>query len=225
MPGIAGATGIAAPTAPLTRDGATGTTPGAGGGGGGPFGIGSGKSVNHPLVFTNDGLGLIGFLDPRIDQVTSSPSLGLSACPKPRGVDCTLDPAPSPPVIGLIQDRVAYVACGQPDNAILNFKVPIQTQAIAGLPVITSVSIGGKVNIGGSGFTRGTILQLVAPGSSECLEFNKTPKVKEDGALLQQKGRLTDGTKPSRLEGARIRLILPDGTVILLSPPFPNGNG
>ena len=220
-PGSAGATGIAAPSAPLARDGATGTTPGAGGGGGGPFGIASGKSIFHPLVFTNDGLGLIGLLDTRTDQVTSSPSLGLSACPKPRGVDCTTDPAPSPPVLGSIQGRVAYVACGQPDNAILTFKVPAQTQAIAGLPVITSVSIGGKVNIGGSGFTRGTTLQIIEPESSECLGFNKTPKVKEDGALLQQKGRLTDGRKPSRVDNARIRLILPDGTVILLSPPFP----
>lgn len=221
-PGSAGASGIVAPTAPLTRDATTGLTPGAGGGGGGPFGlVALGESAIHPLVFTNDGAGIIGLLDTRIDQVTSSPLLGLSSCPKPRGIAGTVDPSPIPPVVGLGPGRIAYVACGQPDNAILVFKVPAQTQPIKGLPVIESVSFGNKLNIRGSGFTRDIIIQIIAPESTECLGFNNPPKLQDGGTRLQQKGKLTDGRKPGKIGGARIRLILPDGTVILLSPPFP----
>lgn len=222
-PGSAGASGIVAPTAPLTRDSDTGTTLGAGGGGGGPFGVASSRSALHPLVFTNDGAGLVGLLDTRIDQVTSSPLLGLSSCPKPRGIDVGSDPSPIPPVVGLAPGRIAYVACGQPDNAILVFKVPAQTRPIVGLPVIESVALGNKLNIFGSGFTRDIIIQIIAPETTECLGFNKAPKVKDGGAHLQQKGKLTDDRKPGKVGGARIRLIYPDGTVILLSPPFPGG--
>ena len=144
--GSAGATGIAAPDAPLALDPMTGTTPGAGGGGGGPFGIA--QCDNNLLAFTNDARGIAGLLDTRIDQVVSAPPIALASCPKPRGISCAPDPKQISPPIGQ-QIRLAYVACGQPDNSVMIFNVPRFTQNIAGLPVVESIEAGGKVKIKG----------------------------------------------------------------------------
>src|SRR5262249_34925093 len=84
--GSAGASGLAAPTAPLVRDSATGHTLEAGGGGGGPFGIASSGTLTYPMVFTNDGAGVVGMLDSLIDHVVSVPPDGLKMCAKPHGV-------------------------------------------------------------------------------------------------------------------------------------------
>ncbi len=214
--GSAGASGIAAPTAPLVLDPETGATVGAGGGGGGPFAIASTEDERMPLVFTNDATGIIGLLDTRIDQVVSAPPIALASCPKPRGADGGIDPTPIPPMPGLRPGRIAYVACGQPDNAVLFFKVPAITQSIPDLPVIESIKVGNKVSITGQGFVEGARLEVIAPDSLVCLAFDKTPKIKKSGKLLEQKGKLSDGRKPRNVTGAIIRLINPDGTVLIL---------
>jgi YVTN family beta-propeller protein len=207
-PGSAGASGIDAPTAPLALDPATGKTPGAGGGGGGPFGIVSCGA--DPLVFTNDALGIVGLLDARIDQVVSAPPIALASCPKPRGVTCVIIPQPVTP-----PPASAYVACGQPDNSVLVFKVPKITQKIFGLPVIASVKLGSKVEITGTGFEPGTRLEFIPVGSVACLSFDRAAKIKKQGKLLQQKGSLSDGTKPKNRAGF-LRVISPDGTIQLI---------
>jgi YVTN family beta-propeller protein len=211
-PGSAGASGIEAPAAPLALDPATGMTPGAGGGGGGPFGIAS--CVADPLVFTNDALGIVGLLDARIDQVVSAPPVALASCPKPRGVSCAnITPIAQP--TGPQPMGRAFVACGQPDNSVLAFNVPKITQNISGLPVIESVKLGSKVELKGAGFAPGTRLEFIPAGSLACLSFERDPKVKKQGKLLQQKGSLTDGTKPKDRSGF-LRVISPDGSITLI---------
>ncbi|HKQ08023.1 MAG TPA: YncE family protein [Blastocatellia bacterium] len=218
--GSAGASGIAAPTAPLVRDSATGTTPGAGGGGGGPFGIAASGTTNHPLIFTDDGAGVIGLLDTRIDQVVSVPLDGLKMCVRPRGVatgvDSTINlPMPPPP----LSNRLAVVACGQPDNAVVLVSVPPeQAQSIAGFPVIDSVTIDDNVRLSGSGFEDGDRIEAFDPSTGTCLTFNKPKKIKKDGKIFLQRGRLSDGRAPSEINGVLIRFIHEDGTVILLVP-------
>jgi YVTN family beta-propeller protein len=215
-PGSAGASGIPAPTAPLVFDSETGATPGAGGGGGGPFAIASTEDERMPLLFTNDATGITGLLDTLIDQVVSAPPIALASCPKPRGVDGGIDPTPIPPVLGSRSGRIAYVACGQPDNAVLFFKVPALTQSIQDLPVVESIKVGNKISIRGQGFVEGMRLEVIAPDSLACLAFDKDPKIKKKGKLLEQKGNLSDGRKPGNVAGALIRLINPDGTVLIL---------
>ena len=210
--GSEGATGIPAPAAPLALDSQTGKTPGAGGGGGGPFGIAS--CQNDLLAFTNDALGLAGLLDPRVDQVVSAPPVALTSCPKPRGIACALDPRPLPPVLGIVPMRLAYVACGQPDNSVIIFNVPRIAQRISGAPVIESIQVGSKIAIKGAGFLPGTRLEIIPLDSPACLAFDRDPKIKNSSKLLQQKGRLSDGSKPKDRRGF-LRVISPDGTIQL----------
>ncbi len=216
--GSSGATGIAAPTAPLVRDSATGTTLEAGGGGGGPFGIVS-SGGSHPMVFTNDGAGVIGMLDTRIDQVVSVPLDGLKMCAKPRGVAITNDPSlilPMPPTG--IPNRLAIVACGQPDNDVLLVRVPpVQTQPIGSFPVINSVSLDSPLRIIGSGFVAGDHLEAVDLSTGTCLTFIKKVKIKKNGTVLLQKGRLSNGS-PGDDESIIIRFVHRDGTSILFLP-------
>src|SRR6185503_18541700 len=112
-------------------------------------------------------------LDARIDQVVSAPPFALASCPKPRGIGCAPDPSQIlPPTVP--QTRLVHVACGQPDNSVIIFKVPRFTQnLIAGLPVVESVEAGGKVKIKGEGFTPAIRLEVIAPGTLACLTFEK----------------------------------------------------
>jgi YVTN family beta-propeller protein len=185
---------------------------------GGPFGIAASGTTNHPMAFTNDGAGIVGLLDTRIDQVVSVPIDGLNMCAKPRGVAVGVDSGGSgtlPP----IPNRMAVVACGQPDNAVLLVTVPaVQAQTIAGLPVINSVNIGEDVRLLGSGFENGDLIEAFDPGTGACLSFNKPKKLKKGGVLFLQRGRLSDGRAPSDISGVLIRFVKQDGTVILLTP-------
>ena len=216
--GSAGASGIPAPTAPLTRDIETGKTLEAGGGGGGPFGISA--SVAHALdvqpttmVFTNDGLGLVGIIDARIDQVVSAPPISLASCAKPRGVaSVTVNLTPlggSPRPF-----HFAYVACGQPDNTMLAFRVPELTENIADIPVIQSVDIGDVFRLFGTGFAKFD-MRFDVERAGTCLSFNKPAKTKKGTTMLLQKGALVDGTRltDSINQAVIIRVIHPDGTV------------
>jgi YVTN family beta-propeller protein len=212
--GTAGASGIQAPGGPLVRNPETGATPGAGGGGGGPFGISSSRAGLASMVFTNDALGKAAIFDPRIGQVVSSPAIGGTMCAKPRGVDCAIDPRPVPP--NAVPDRIAYVACGQPENAVMVFRVPSLPENIAGQPTIESVSVGSNIKIKGKGFVLDTRLEVIAFDSVACLTFNQAPKFKKKVTLLLQKGGLSDGSKPNAHGGIIIRLIMPDGTIRLL---------
>lgn len=214
--GSAGASGIAAPSGPLIRNPDTGTTLEAGGGGGGPFGISSCKPGLIPMVFTNDAIGKAAILDPRIGQVVSSPAIGGASCARPRGVDCAIDPRPIPPNPNIIPKHFAYVACGQPDNAVMVFNAPSLPDNIVGMPTIESIDVGSAIKINGKGFAPGTRLEVIAPDSSACLTFDREPKLKKNLSFLLQKGRLSDGSKPGSLGKIIIRLILPDGTVRLL---------
>jgi YVTN family beta-propeller protein len=214
--GSAGASGVAAPVGPLVRDPEAGTTPGAGGGGGGPFGISSCKPGVIPMVFTNDAIGKAAILDPRIGQVVSSPAFGGASCAKPRGVDCGPDPRATPPLPGLVPNRIAYVACGQPDNAVMVITVPALPDNIVGMPTIESVTVGSNIKIRGKGFALGTRLEVIAPGSGACLTFDRAPKFKKNITFLLQKGRLSDGSKPGSLGRIIIRLVMPDGTIRLI---------
>lgn len=212
--GSAGASGIPAPVGPLARDPASGLTPGAGGGGGGPFGIAACKNTPE-MVFTNDGLGLIGLFDSRIDQVVSAPAL--ASCPKPRGVACS-DNSGVPPSFPH-RTFVAFVACGQPDNSVIAVRFPDLPENIADVPVIESINIGGnKLVITGRGFTSGTRIEVIARGSLACLTFEKEPTVKRNGTELNQKGRLSDGRKLKNVDGI-IRVINEDGSVRLFTIP------
>ena len=206
-PGVPGASGIEAPTAPLTRDSATGLTPGAGGGGGGSFGIAESGFDPRVTLFTNDGPGIIGVIDSRIDQVVSAPPLSIASCPKPRGVAWAL--------AGV--NQVAYVACGQPDSSVLLLNVPQIRENIADIP-----SVGGglflegpQLSIVGSGFSQGMRLGLILDGV--CVEFSKKPKIKKNGTLMIQKGRLTDGRSITDALGSAssryLRVTTPSGEV------------
>jgi YVTN family beta-propeller protein len=220
-PGSAGSTGIPAPTAPLTRDEKTGRTLEAGGGGGGPFGIAAclpNVLSAQPLavVFTNDALGIAGVLDSRIDQVVSAPPISSASCPKPRGILCTTANAPPPGGGPPRPTHFAFVACGQPDDSVLVFRVPELPENIPNIPVITSSEVAGVIRLVGSGFANpGVRFEVSRPGSSTCLTFNKNPKFKKMGRVLVQKGRLSDGTQLTDTvnQNAVIRVVNPDGTV------------
>jgi YVTN family beta-propeller protein len=205
--GSAGASGIAAPVAALTRDAATGLTPNAGGGGGGAFGIAACRIGNSAaLVFTNDGLGIAGVLDSRTDQVVTSPAISSPACPKPRGVAC-----------GKVGNRhFAYIACGQPDSSILIVNIPEFRENIADVPVITAADIGKKMTLTGTGFVSGSRIEVIDPDSGVCLTFENPPKVRNEGKELFQKPPFSDGRtikqviKPSA--PALLRVVNPDGS-------------
>jgi YVTN family beta-propeller protein len=227
--GSAGATGIPAPTRPLTRSPDTGTTLEAGGGGGGPFGISFNPLSNPreivPMVFTNDAIGKAVVFDPRIGQVITSPAIGGAGCAKPRGV-ASLMILPVPQEVTLAEDvpidstgrTLAYVACGQPDNVVLNFAFLDLAHNIAGLPTISSVEVGSNIKIKGMGFTFDMRLEVITPDSATCLTFDRPPTLKKKFTQLLQKGRLSNGSKPGDLGNIIIRLIMPDGTVRLLRP-------
>lgn len=215
-PGSAGSTGIPAPEAPLVRDPMTGMTPGAGGGGGGPFGIAACRATGNQagpsptLVFTNDGLGLIGVIDSRVDQVVSAPHI--IACPKPRDLDCRR--------IGA--SDVAYVACGQPDSSVLVINIPALPQNITTAPMVEEVVQTGRLTIRGSGFRLGARIEIVDPVTGACLSFNRSAKVKKNRVLVQ-KGTLSDGRSIRAVFNSGnpiiIRIINPDGTVIAVLHP------
>ncbi len=186
--GSAGASGIPAPMGALVRDAATGTTLGAGGGGGGPFALAA-CSTGLGIAFTNDGRGIMGVLDARIDQIVSDPPP--ASRPKLRGLACT--PTGS--------GQLAYIALGQPDNAIQVVRIPNLPENLPNVPVITGVEIGDPLRILGNGFSNldaqdfnnVSRVEVFAPGSLTCLTFTKAPKVKRRGQLIVQKGRLSDG--------------------------------
>jgi hypothetical protein len=205
--GSPGASGVEAPEAPLERDEETGLTPNAGGGGGGGFGIAS--CASRAMLFTNDGLGIIGVVDALIDQVVSSPPLSITSCPKPRDAAC----AP----VGT--KHVAYVACGQPDSAVLVVSIPELPENIANLPTISSPALflESNLQISGSGFSDGTQLELVVNG--QCIGFRKGAKIKKSGTRIIQKGKLTDGRSLSEVLGSTsaVRLITRDGEVRLVN--------
>ena len=213
-PGSPGSTGIPAPTSPLIKD-ASGKTPGAGGGGGGPFGIAACQSGLHPLVFTNDGAGIVGLLDSRIDQVVSAPPVPIGPCPKPRGVACAAIALPTgnigPPLIA----HTAYVACGQPENCVLVFRVPEMPENIPNIPIVESVDVGSKLRVNGRGLRSDTTIDLLG---SPCLGFKKPARLKKGGTQLFQKGKLTDGTSidNENNEDSIIRLLNPDGSARLI---------
>ncbi len=225
--GNAGASGILAPTAPLARDPASGLTPGAGGGGGGPFGIASflPRFVNsstlfiEPLmVFTNDGKGVIGVIDTRIDQVVSAPPATVAACPKPRQLAVVRTSTP-----GRI---VAYVACGQPDNSVLVINAPdtvFQNNDVQSPSVeINSVTPGDTLSIKGKGLTADILVEVITSDATACLTFQKAPKIKKQGKKFLLKGELSDGRRLSQVFGqgifSIIRITLPDGTIRLIYP-------
>ena len=210
-PGSAGASGIGAPSAPLTRDSATGLTPVAGGGGGGPFGIAAcgGAFDGGTVLFTNDGAGTIGVIDTRIDQVVSAPPLSIASCPKPREAACS--------TVG--ERHVAYVACGQPDSSVLVVSIPRLRENLANIPVPSSAAIflEPTLQINGSGFTQGSHVELIVNG--ECVEFRKKPKIKKRGTLIIQKGGLADGRSLSQVLGLAplVRVVTSDGDVRLVN--------
>ncbi|MFL6212922.1 MAG: YncE family protein [Blastocatellia bacterium] len=214
--GSNGASGIAAPTAPLVRDAATGTTLEAGGGGGGPFGIAVNKANGRLLVFTNDGVGIAGVLDTLIDQVISVPPDGLAMCAKPRGVAVTTIASPA---ADLPPDGLAVVACGQPDSAVMLFRVPPvqrELQRIAGLPIITSFEVSDVVRLTGSGFDNSDRLEAIDLSTGECLTFDKPKKLKKNDTVFLQRGRLSNGRAPADLgSNFVLRYIRHDGTSIL----------
>jgi len=225
-PGSAGASGIPAPTAPLSPDPATGKTIEAGGGGGGPFGISSclpNALVHSPAatVFTNDARGVIGIIDTRIDQVVTSPAIALMECPKARGVVCaSVDIATPGATTPPVPTHLAFVACGQPENAVLVFKVPVLPENIPNVPVITSATKDNTVRLTGTGFVVGnrafpsSRLDVVSP---ECLTFNRDPKFKKGGRVMVQKGALSNGEKASAAD--ILRLMNPDGSARLIIFP------
>ena len=209
--GSAGASGIAAPAGPLTRDSVTGLTPGAGGGGGAPFGIAAvrGSLDAGAVLFTNDGTGVIGVIDPRIDQVVSAPPLSIGSCPKPRD-------AASFFLSGI--NQVAYVACGQPDSSVLVVRIPRLRENLGNIPVPTSaIFVDATLHIIGSGFTQGSRLELFVNG--ECVEFRKKIKIKKGGTLIIQKGGLADGRSLREVIGSPlfVRVITADGDVRLVN--------
>ena len=217
--GSAGASGIPAPTGPLTRDPDTGKTLEAGGGGGGPFGVSAwnlNASGGQPstVVFTNDGLGIAGVIDARIDQLVSAPPISVASCPKPRGVVCVSIALPTgnngPPLIA----RVIYIACGQPDNSVLALRVLDLPENIADIPVVQSVEIGDVFRLIGTGFAKFDMRFEVERGGS-CLSFKKPAKTKQGTTVLLQKGPLLDGSRltDSVNQTATIRLVHPDGTI------------
>ena len=223
-PGSAGASGIPAPTAPLTRDAATGRTLQAGGGGGGPLGLtacaANALDFQPPtVVFTNDALGIVGVIDTRVDQIVSTPPIAVASCPKPRGVACVTVNVSSPGLLGpALPTHFAYVACGQPSSSILVFRVPEMPENLSDIPVIDSFDVDDVIRIRGSGFANfGMRLELLKGAS--CLTFNKDPLLKKNGKVLVQKGTLSDGTRLAgnvENESAIIRILHPNGAARVL---------
>lgn len=183
--------------------------------GGGPVGI---ASCRPGVFFTNDGLGLVGLLDARIDRVISPAQSGLAQCQKPRGIGCVLLEVGNPP--NTTFERIAYVACGEPDNEVLVVRSPDLPENIPNVPVIESFDYGRTISIGGTGLMVGARLEVFLGGSPGCLTFAQAPKVKNGGTLLIQKGKLTNGRrlKPDFNEDDEdllFRVVNPNGAVRL----------
>ncbi len=222
--GSAGASGVAAPSAPLVRNSTSGLTDEAGGGGGGIFGIAAFLlDKNSEVVFTNDGLGTVGVLDSRINQVVTAPALSAMNCPKPRGVATRTQflTTPNNPSQSLGFKLTAYVACGQPDNSVLVINVPSLRENIPNVPVIESVELGKKtITIKGKGFSIDPRVEIVDPVTGVCLSFSKSAEVNEAGTELTQKANLTDGRKAKAVikGNVYIRVTNFDGTVRIYFP-------
>lgn len=183
---------------------------------GGPIGI---ASCRPGLFFTNDGLGLVGLLDARIDRVISPAQSGLASCHKPRGIECVALEAGNPPNATI--ERIAYVACGEPDNEVLVVRSPDLPENIPNVPVIESFDYSRTIRIGGTGLMPGARLEVFLGGSPGCLTFAQEPKVKNGGTVLIQKGKLTNGRrlKPDFNEGDEdllFRVVNPNGAVRLV---------
>jgi YVTN family beta-propeller protein len=191
----------------VTDETIRGTAGGSPEGGGGPFAIAACRSGSPALVFTNDGLGLTGVLDARIDQVVTSPPITFANAPKPRGVACARTG----------NRHLAYVASGQPDSAVLVFNIPELRENIVDIPVITSVEIGKKMFINGKGFVRGSRIEVVDPVTGVCLSFTNPPKLQNSGATLLQKGTFSDGRTIKQVipasAPALLRVVNPDGSM------------
>jgi len=213
--GAIGATGIAAPPSVLVREATTGTTPNAGGGGGGVFGIAAFKtSKSSSLLFSNDGLGIAGVLDTRIDQVITAPALALTNCPKPRGVAGKMVSLPSAGATPQFR-FLGYVACGQPENSVSVITIPALRENISNVPVIESVEIGKKIFVTGTGFDNRALIEVIDPETGVCLTFAK-PARAIDGITLVQKSAFSDGRSiKSVLKSAPVvylRVVNPDGS-------------
>lgn len=182
---------------------------------GGPIGI---ASCRPGVFFTNDGLGLVGLLDARIDRVISPAQSGLASCHKPRGIECVLVETGNPPNATL--ERIAYVACGEPDNEVLVVRSPDLPENIPNVPVIESFDYSRTIRIGGTGLMTGARVEVFLGGSPGCLTFAQEPKVKNGGTVLIQKGKLTNGRrlKPDfneEDEDLLFRVVNPNGAVRL----------
>jgi YVTN family beta-propeller protein len=205
----------AALAAPVVRDAKI-----SGEGGGGPFGIATCLSSLHPMAFTNDGTGVVGLLDSRIDQVVSTPPVPIGSGAKPRGVACAAFEVPSPggqtpPVV----HHNAYVAFGQPEDCVLVFRIPAMPENIPNIPTVDSVDIGKKLRVNGRGLLKETQIDLLG---SPCLKFRKPVKLKKGATQLLQKGKLADGTTidNENNEDAIIRLLNPDGSARVIIRTF-----
>lgn len=203
----------------ISDDSTRGTPPGnpAATDSGGPIGI---ASCRPGVFFTNDGLGLVGLLDARIDRVISPAQSGLASCPKPRGIKCVLIQAGNPP--NATFERIAYVACGEPDNEVLVVRSPDLPENIPNVPVIESFDYSRTIRIGGKGLMPGARLEVFLGGSPGCLTFAQEPKVKNGGTVLIQKGKLTNGRrlKPDFNEDDEdllFRVVNPNGAVRLVN--------
>jgi YVTN family beta-propeller protein len=181
--------------------------------GGGPFGITSCRE-GAPMAFTNDGPGLVGVIDSRIDQVISAPPL--TDCRRPRGLDCAVVSRTTAPGQPPSRVHLTYAACGGPDNGVMVVTIPALRENIATIPVIESFSLGNKPKIRGDGFINPVRIEVGIPGTSTCLTFDRPPSFKKGGSLLVQKGRLTDGRKLNSVltanPRAMVRVTNPDGT-------------
>jgi YVTN family beta-propeller protein len=183
---------------------------------GGPIGI---ASCRPGVFFTNDGLGLVGLLDARTDRVISPAQSGLASRPKPRGIGSLLLQTGNSS--NATFERIAYVACGAPDNELLVVRSPDLPEDIPNVPVIESFIYGSTIEIGGKGLMPGARVEAFLGGSPGCLTFAQEPKVKNGGTLLIQKGKLTNGRKlkpdvKEDDEDILFRVVNPNGAVRLV---------
>jgi hypothetical protein len=94
----------------------------------------------------------------------------------------------------------------------------VQARPLATFPVISSITIDTQVRLTGSGFANGDRLEARDLTTGACLTFNKPIKIKKNGTVLIQRGRLSDGRAISDAGGdLAIRFVHRDGTKILLT--------
>jgi hypothetical protein len=178
-------------------------------------------AIEPSIVFTNDGPGIIGAIDARIDQVVTAPAIRAEACPKPRGIVLSLANVNN-------QRRLtAFVACGQPDSSVLVINIPtLARENIADLPTVQTVEPGGKLRLTGTRLS-GVQIEVIERGTLACLTLSRGPKTKKGGTVLLQKGSLNDGRQLRQVFTAGgngiLRIIGLDGTVRLVFPPPGDG--